>query len=152
MVLSNQVIGSVVNKSKKSDKTYKDIERARKKFQHWRSQKSSNDRIPEELWDLALNLTKNHPVGRVASRLALDYCHLKALKQKQTNFSSKEFNKSPFIRLNVSESDQSLSLSKENCDCIMEFFISNGNRIKIYSSALKRIDFKEIFESFLDCR
>lgn len=138
--------------SNKKEENFKDIEKVLKKFQSWRKEKKSTDRIPEKLWNLALKLTKNHPVACVAAKLALDYNYLKSLKDKHKKPSSKEVKKSPFVQVKVSETPQSLSLIQENNDCVLELLSPNGNQMKIYRPALESIDFIDILENFLNSK
>jgi hypothetical protein len=54
-----------------------DLARARQRFQAWREQRTPGTRIPQALWDIAVQLVKIHGVSRTAAALRLDYYSLK---------------------------------------------------------------------------
>lgn len=54
-----------------------DLARAQARFEAWRRRRSPGTRIPELLWDLAVELTGSHGVSRTATALKLDYYSLK---------------------------------------------------------------------------
>lgn len=55
----------------------RDLEQARRRFQVWRRQRLRGGRIPQHLWELAVDLVNRHGVSRTASALRLDYYSLK---------------------------------------------------------------------------
>lgn len=55
----------------------KDLRQARSRFQAWRSGRRGRGRIPEELWQVAVGLVRQHGVSRTAAVLGLDYYCLK---------------------------------------------------------------------------
>ena len=54
-----------------------DLERARSRFQAWRTRRKAGQRIPQSLWAVAVRLAKTHGVSRAAAALGLDYYSLK---------------------------------------------------------------------------
>lgn len=54
-----------------------DLRQAQRRFQAWRSQRTSRTRIPLPLWDLAVRLVQRHGLNRTATVLRLDYYSLK---------------------------------------------------------------------------
>lgn len=54
-----------------------DLERARSRFQAWRTRRKVGARIPQSLWTVAVRLAKTHGVCRTAAALGLDYYSLK---------------------------------------------------------------------------
>jgi hypothetical protein len=54
-----------------------DLERARSRFQAWRTRRKVGTRIPQSLWTVAVRLAKTHGVCRAATALGLDYYSLK---------------------------------------------------------------------------
>ena len=54
-----------------------DLERARSRFQAWRTRRKVGTRIPRTLWAVAVRLAKTHGVCRTAAALGLDYYSLK---------------------------------------------------------------------------
>jgi len=55
----------------------RDLLQARGRFEAWRSRCRGRGRIPQELWELAVQLVGRHGVSRTASVLRLDYYSLK---------------------------------------------------------------------------
>src|SRR5262245_447870 len=55
----------------------KDLAQARSRFGAWRERRPGGRRIPQPLWDLAVQLASKHGVSRTASALGLDYYSLK---------------------------------------------------------------------------
>jgi hypothetical protein len=55
----------------------KDLAQARSRFGAWRERRQGGRRIPQPLWDLAVQLANKHGVSRTATALGLDYYSLK---------------------------------------------------------------------------
>ena len=55
----------------------KDLAQARSRFEAWRERRQGGRRIPQPLWDLAVQLSSAHGVSRTATALGLDYYSLK---------------------------------------------------------------------------
>ena len=54
-----------------------DLERARSRFQAWRTQRRPGGRIPQPLWTMAIRLAKTHGTSRTSAALGLDFYGLK---------------------------------------------------------------------------
>jgi hypothetical protein len=54
-----------------------DLRQARRQFQTWRQQRQTGQRIPKDLWALAVRLAGTHGLSRTAAALRLDYYSLK---------------------------------------------------------------------------
>ena len=54
-----------------------EIERARLSFAKWRKNRKKVTRIPDRLWDAAVDAARLHGVNPTAIALGLDYNHLK---------------------------------------------------------------------------
>ena len=54
-----------------------DFMRARRDFERWRKSRPPGARIPEALWQAAVDLAERHGVSRTAATLGLDYYALK---------------------------------------------------------------------------
>ena len=61
-----------------------DLERARSRFQAWRTRRKVGERIPQSLWAAAVRLAKAHGVSRTAATLGLDYYSLKKRTESPT--------------------------------------------------------------------
>ena len=55
----------------------KDLAQARSRFGAWREPRQGGRRIPQPLWNLAVQLANKHGVSRTATALGLDYYSLK---------------------------------------------------------------------------
>jgi hypothetical protein len=55
----------------------KDLAQARSRFEAWRQRRQGGRRIPQPLWNLAVQLASQHGVSRTATALGLDYYSLK---------------------------------------------------------------------------
>jgi len=55
----------------------KDLAQARSRFEAWRERRPAGQRIPQPLWNLAVQLAGQHGVSRTATALGLDYYSLK---------------------------------------------------------------------------
>jgi len=149
-----------------------DIESIRLKFQDWRSQRKLGTRVPEELWNLAIELTSKHSISGVARILGLDYFGLRnrvhgvhpvECKDKEKPQRS-PIGSSPFIELKVdnhpppssarcdrSAPIASLGFVSADSQCLMELLRADGTTMRIYSTAVSSssIDITRICESFL---
>ena len=55
----------------------KDLEQGRSRFEAWRERRQGGRRIPQPLWNLAVQLASQHGISRTATALGLDYYSLK---------------------------------------------------------------------------
>jgi hypothetical protein len=55
----------------------KDLARARSRLEAWRQRRPEGRRIPQPLWNLAVQLVSQHGISRTATALGLDYYSLK---------------------------------------------------------------------------
>ena len=55
----------------------KELAQARSRFDAWRQRRQGGRRIPQPLWNLAVQLASKHGVSRTATALVLDYYRLK---------------------------------------------------------------------------
>ena len=58
---------------------------AEREFAKWRKKRRRGERIPEELWTLAVELATEHGVARTSSSLRLDYYALKERLEEREN-------------------------------------------------------------------
>jgi hypothetical protein len=59
------------------DELPNDLAQGRSQFLAWRGRRHAGGRIPQRLWDLAVQLAHTHGLRRTASTLGLDYYSLK---------------------------------------------------------------------------
>jgi len=53
------------------------LESVTKQFEDWRSNRRKRDRIPQHLWQAAVQLCKDYPITQVCRRLRLSFADLK---------------------------------------------------------------------------
>ena len=101
----------------------KSLERGRGRFEAWRRSRKVGDRIPDQLWSLAVTLAAAHGVSRTASALRLDYY---SLRQRVAARSGDSGSVAPaFIEL----SPPPLAPSTE---CVVEFENGSGARMRVH--------------------
>jgi hypothetical protein len=57
--------------------THAPLDAVRQAFEQWRSTRSGRERIPEELWQAAVDLSGSYTPCRIATELKLDYSRLR---------------------------------------------------------------------------
>ena len=72
-----------------------DLARVRERLAAWRRTKKPRSRIPEPLWEMAVELTAQHGLNRTARTLKLDYYSLK--KRVDASGGEGEKNDSAFV-------------------------------------------------------
>jgi hypothetical protein len=124
-----------------------DLELAKQKIQKWRLTSKHKERIPEELWQLAVSLTSTYRIGRVARELRLNFSALKNRLDVDSKAESGIIDKSDsFVEVKVLPENGVLPMSSA---CVMELTRVDGANLKIYSTMGSRIDIMGICENFL---
>ena len=99
------------------------LARGRGRFEAWRRSRTVGDRIPDQLWSLAVTLAAAHGLSRTAAALRVDYY---TLRQRVAARSSDSSSVAPaFIEL----SPPPLAPSTE---CVVEFEDGSGARMRIH--------------------
>jgi len=125
-----------------------DIKGVIEKFTGWRKGKRSiKDRIPEELWNQAVELAEKYSVYRVSRELGLSYMDLKG-RMKAGKKRDIPLKRSSFIELSVRGGDFG-SLRGSSSECMMEMVRGDGTQLRIYSAIGVKIDITRICENFL---
>lgn len=105
----------------------KEIQKARDSFKMWRKTRVGKGRIPERLWDLAINLGVEYGVSHTSRELGLSYRDLK--KRIRARHGDLELKRRlPFVELPVSEGIVSNGGIPE---CILELEDAGGMRLKV---------------------
>ena len=71
------------------------LEEAKEQFAKWRQHRKGREPIPDELWQAAIELTKEHSLNKVAKMLNLSYTGFKERVMKARN------NTSPFVEFHL---------------------------------------------------
>lgn len=123
------------------------------KFEEWRKEKKSvKDRIPDELWNEAVQLAEKYSVFRVSKRLRLSYMDLKKRIRNwnvkvggNTSVSGEEMD---FLELKVSSPSLAVARGAMS-SCIMEIIRSDGAQLRIYSTHGSSFDITRVCEDFV---
>jgi hypothetical protein len=102
------------------------LEEVRDKFQHWRNNKQGLRRIPDVLWQAAVELCKDRSILGVSRALRLNYTDLKHRVQGTEKIApSSSGYSSEFVEVDFGQ----LMLSSE---CVVELETPNGAKMKMY--------------------
>ena len=114
------------------------VERVRRQFEVWRSVKEQRDRIPERLWDAAVDAARRHGVHAVCRAVKLEHAAL----SRRVQATAGEASHAPaFIEMAGSSSD--------SVGCIVELEKSNGTRMRICVRDGASMDWSRMKEAFL---
>ncbi len=113
---------------------------AQEKFKYWRKTRKSRKPIPEELWQVAVNLSKNHSVNQISKGLILGHTEL---KNRIRAFSATSKTVSSFVEIGVPTS------LFQNSECVVEMIDGNGAQMKMYFKGGACIDLLELGKTFL---
>jgi hypothetical protein len=122
-----------------------EIKRARLGFERWRKSRKKVTRIPDRLWDAAVNAARLHGVNPTAMALGLDYNHLKARTQStsRSRRTRREKAKSPsFMELIVP------SEARHFQECTVELENERGAKMKIHLQNVERDDLATWIQRF----
>ena len=61
-----------------------ELDAVRQAFEQWRNTRSGRQRVPEELWQAAVDLSGSYSVSKIATELKLDYSRLRRRIQKRS--------------------------------------------------------------------
>lgn len=94
----------------------------------WRQTRARGSRIPEPLWQLALELASRHGISRTASALRVGYYELKKrFEHRKTRTSTRSLrpSESPFVEL------PSISMSIPQ-ECVIEVEKASGAKLRVH--------------------
>lgn len=117
--------------------------KAQEAFKHWRKTRKSRKPIPEELWQLAMSLSKTHSVNQISKGLILSHTDLKNRIKLESNHPEEV---SPFVEIDVPSSVFQTS------ECVVELADGQGARMKMYFKGETGIDLLELGKTFLGKR
>lgn len=129
-------------------KVLNDLEIAKEAFKNWRLVSKPYERIPEDLWSMAISLCKDYPLGKVCKELKLGWGHLKNKLESQVNFcSTKRKQSASFLELKLRDDG---SYSEDfSSSCFLELKKSNGTTMKLFSNKSVPVDVFKLFSTFL---
>ena len=110
------------------------LEVVRNQFETWRKRRPCRSRIPESLWQGAVQLCKEHSVFAVSRALRLNYNGLKNRVPKVTRGTDLAAGQHPelgFVRLD-------LGAPMTASECLVEMEASNGARMRMSFKGVPR--------------
>ena len=116
------------------------MQKAQEKFKHWRKTRKSRKPIPEELWQVAVNLSKKHSVNQISKGLSLGHTELKN-RINTSSVNSKAV--SSFIEVDIPASVFQTS------ECVVELTDGKGAHMKMYFKGEAGIDLLELGKTFI---
>ncbi|MCD4728502.1 MAG: hypothetical protein K8R46_12615 [Pirellulales bacterium] len=118
-----------------------DLKAARTRFEKWRTTRSGRSRIPDTLWDLAVQVAQAHGIYRVAKALRLDYQGLKRHAAAAGPSCAQEESSSPFVELD-------LSRSFFPTECVLELEEGDGSKMTIRLKGSSSVDVIGLSKTF----
>lgn len=102
-----------------------DLTQAAARFDQWRRSAPSSSRIPDSLWNLAVDMAQEHGLSRTATTLKLGYYGLKKRVAERTAQAAPRGTAAEgFVELNA----PALAMP---CQCTIEFEKPCGSRMRI---------------------
>lgn len=101
------------------------MEAARTRFEQWRSSRSGEAPIPDELWKLAMNAARQQGVNRATQQLRLDAGKLKRLPVGADSQRSKTRRQPRFVELVA-------PAAAASPECMVEFESATGSKMRIH--------------------
>ena len=115
------------------------IEQLQRQLDEFRSTQPHRTKLPEKLWQAAVELARHQGVYRVAHPLRLDYVELK--KRLDGLYPKEKRAKPAFVELNT---DHSATMA----DCVIEFESSIGSKMRIQWKASTAPDWISLFRAW----
>lgn len=117
------------------------MEAARTRFEQWRSSRSGKSPIPEELWKLAIDASRQHGANRTAQQLHLDAGKLKRLLVAADKPKSKTPHRPRFVELLAPPGDP---------ECLIEFESAAGSKMRVHWKAAGAPDWTSLLRAWRD--
>jgi hypothetical protein len=109
------------------------FEVVRNQFEAWRKRRPCRSRIPEDLWEAAAGLCKEHSVCEVSQGLRLNYNDLKhrVQKNKERDLAIRQGPDLGFVRVD-------LGAPMTPSECLVELEAPNGARMRMSLKGVPR--------------
>ena len=117
------------------------MEAARTRFEQWRSSRSGKSPIPNELWKLAIEASRQQGVNRTAQQLRLDAGKLKRLLVAADKRKSKTPRRPRFVELVTRAAGP---------ECLIEFESAGGSKMRVHCKAAVAPDWTSLLRAWRD--
>jgi hypothetical protein len=111
-----------------SHPNFPDIERVQERFKRWRGMQGKRSRIPEELWQAAVEVARNHGINKTAHALRLDYYGLKKRINSARSAATVEKKAVSFMELVP-------AAVRASTACVVELESGSGTKMRIHFGA-----------------
>jgi len=127
-----------------------DLEELRGRFEQWRQNRKRGSRVPKDLWEAAVGLTKDYSLSQLSRVLGLHYGQLrkrtqsKATVQPVLSNPDGESTASPvFVELGTSQPPGAMP-----ADCVVEFENPRGVKVRMYFRKPEDLDLAAVSKAF----
>ena len=117
------------------------VERVCGEFEAWRSQRRGNERIPEQLWKLAVRAARKHGVHPVSTAVGLEYAALKRRVNPSPAEQPTEVTR--FVELTG-------TVGADSAGCVVEIQKGNGTQLRVRAREGTGVDWSWIRAVFLE--
>lgn len=113
------------------------------RIEAWRNGPKKSNRIPEDIWQAAVKLSKQYSINQVAKTLRLGYSDLKkrVKSHPEKNMPAVKVQSTQFIEMGLEKPS-----SMQQCTIIMED--NNGARMQIHLNGKTDLDLYELTRAF----
>mgnify|MGYP001155023009 CR=1 FL=1 len=114
------------------------------RMEAWRNDPKKSRRIPQELWQVAVELSKEYSINQISKALRLSYTDLKKRVMAQSKENLPAIKTQPdmkFIELGVEP-------SSSTPECIVEMEDGNGTKMRIHLRGRTDLDLCELGRTF----
>jgi hypothetical protein len=121
-----------------------ELEELRGRFDQWRQNRKKGSRVPKELWDSAVRLSKDYSASQLSRVLRLHYSQLKKrIASMSPTRECEEQNAAPpaFVELDTSQ-------PMFPAECLVEFEDSRGVKVRMYFRKPGDLDFAAMSKAF----
>jgi hypothetical protein len=114
------------------------LDAVREAFEQWRSTRTGRERIPEDLWQAAVELSESHSLCKIATVLKLDYNRLRRRIQER----SPQSQPSQFIEVHM---DRLLSASQ----CTLHLSSPTGFELTVHAGTALELQLPHLIDRFM---
>jgi hypothetical protein len=133
-----------MSKEENSDTAADGLSRVAMRFAAWRNTPKRTRRIPEDLWQAAVDLTKDYSINKISNALRLSYSDFKKRVESECQDPLPAITPPPrmkFIELGV-ESHVSVP------ECMVEMENGSGGKLRIHLRGKNNLDLYELSRAF----
>lgn len=114
------------------------LDGVRRRFERWRSRRPRGTRIPEALWQLAVEVGREHGVSKTAQELRLDYY---ALKKRLEPMPEEPRSGRGFVEI-------PLCAPPVEAECVLELEGSQGARLRVELKGAATAELESLARAF----